>query len=452
MPKEQKAEPSKSSSSSGGHPFTFGKFIKGILIIVVFLIILLFSFRLFGQTGYGELTYYAGKEALESSQVGLAAESAWSKFSNFFVNPSAATTEYGFESEVEEYQYAPDIGVKISEFKQLSAPFEGEPIELQGSITATGIEDNLEVSATCSINEISGNLPMDSPIMASLYASISNGYKAKFFKDVPEVIETSCVFPFGIKAEKAINAREARLRVQYEFVTKATQKTYFLRGLELEQLKSTAIDPFEKYGIHEPNLNADNTMQSKTTAGPINLGIGTYTSQPFRENQPYPFGVSINQGTLGGYINQLKYLHLMVPSFIVLATDSEYTGQNKNLDMQVCDFVYTGQVDEYGFKIYELKPEVMQKINKDCDPLKLNKYSEVTEEECINLYKKSLDARCKFMAISLPNKPGLVYNFFRAEVRYIHEIYTTTTVLVKKLPETSLSKPGEEQGILSPLL
>ena len=449
------SEKSSSSDSSLGKVM---EWVGKLLVVIVFLVIILFVYQLYAQGGIGGLIESEAKETVGETKAGAKATDIFSDIADFLFDPDAQMINYGFESDVEEYEYIEEIGVEVDEWEHIGVVFENEPIELIGSLHASGIEEELELRAFCNLEDASGSLPKEVFIPAYLSSTFSSpdGMTAKFFKDYQEPIEVECTFPEGMQAETAVHARQATLRVEYEFSTRASHATYFMPRYLLDSLIQGKIDPFEFAGVSDSQLTSDNRIVSKTTPGPLNIGIGTANSQPFKEGKSYSFTVSLNKVAGEGTLKYLDYLQLKVPFFMFLSTDPQYQSAKKDLDAQMCDFEPTGDVDEYGFKIYELKDDIMQKINTNCDDQSyIGAVLGTSKEDCYDLYKKNIDARCKFMVPGFPAEVDgeeIFKAYIKAEARYIHMLERSTTVIVQKLADKSLSTPGQDKGFIDQLI
>ena len=120
-----------------------------------------------------------------------------------------------------------------------------------GTITANSLAEQIELAAYCSLE----GYKKEQAIPAVLTGNpTARGNKGQVFKGQDNVeFQASCSFPpEAATGEKARNAKTAKLIVTYEFVTKATQKVYFLNKRTLLGLGSQ--DPFKAYQISDPQL------------------------------------------------------------------------------------------------------------------------------------------------------------------------------------------------------
>src|SRR3989338_4244771 len=230
--------------------------------------------------------------------------------------------------------------------------------------------------------------------------------------------------------------------VKYEFSSKATHNTYFLNKESADFLLSSGTDPFKYYGIKEPLLKSDRTVRSKATQGPLTLGIGTFDSQPFSENTPYYFGVSMqNNPDWLGNLKSIKSLKVSIPPNIILGSDSEFlreqisaTPEQQGLVSTTgCDFVNSGSTDDNGFKIYTLSEQKLKEVNRPCDKKSLLN-TLLTEEDCLDIYKNNLRFLCQFMVTEDIPSDNMYYDFIRADSSYVYETKKSVAVDVYQTP------------------
>jgi hypothetical protein len=332
---------------------------------------------------------------------------------------------YGFESDIEQTQTDPDLGVKISDLRQVGLPQYGEPVEIIGTIKAKSPEDDLKLIVNCRLDD--GDL-----IPAIVSSTTSSGNEATLYKGQLEVIQASCVFPKGIQPEKVTMVRpgtkqtepiktskQARMYADFEYKTKASHNTYFMPSAELSEILKLNKEPFTLYKVNDPQLTYDRKITSITTAGPIKVGIGTLVSQPFVEDRPYSFGITLaNNLDWSGNLKKLEQIYVYLPPFLYLDGEKEF---GEKQFTSTCAFDPTGQIDQDGFKIYKIKESLLAQTNKECNKETLKSLS-LTEQQCIDLFGKNRDItfRCNFKAPETQGQ-GLQYDFIRAEAKYIYQ-------------------------------
>lgn len=416
------------------------KFILGLTIIALVVLGLIAGYNYY-QSGLGASQITHAEVAVQETGAPVLAKLGLTTAYNAIFNPAALTPQYGFESDIEQSQSDPDLGVKITDLKQIGLPHYGEPVELLAAIKAKSPEDNLKLVVNCKLGD--GDI-----IPATVSSSQSSGNEATLFKDQLEVMQASCVFPKGIEPEKITlikpgqretppvkASKEAVVYAAFEFKTKASHTTYFMNSKELNAILQMGEEPFSLYKIKDPQLKSDRTIRSKTTSGPINLGIGTAVSQPFVESHTYSFGVSIsNNIDWHGNMKKLETLNIEIPPFLYLEGES---GFGEKQFVSTCAFDSTGQKSEDGFKIYTLKESLIAQTNRECGKETLES-STLTEQQCIDLFGKDKDTTfwCSFKQPESPMGTGLQYDFIRAEAKYIYQTEKKTAVDAIVRPET----------------
>jgi hypothetical protein len=441
---------SSSTSSSdyykGLNSSGFGKWLKRGAIVFAMLLIIIMVYTWGFRLGLGqEALAQASTQAQKGGLFGAVSEGAVKTYNAIF-NPEALTTNYGFESDVQQNANNPDLGVKIRDFKQIGKTFTNEPISLSGLISVSGFDQPVELATFCSLNANSGEYVADNLIPAKLSGISSAENKATFYPNTNIIIGADCYFPNGIKEVKesllgkdqAIITKQAKLYTNFNFVTKASIKIYMLGWSEFEQiLKDPKInDPFAYYKINEPQRLSDGTVKSTSTQGPINLGLGTYISQPFSEDKEYPFGVTISPSSIlaSGDLEKLENLEIMVPNYVYLQGDSEY---GSSFDSSQCAFENTGLNDEDNFKIYKLKEELKNKLNNECKDESL-KSSKLTKQDCYDLHWKRLEFRCRFKIVKSEPIKTMEFDYIRAIAKYVFRTDMPATVSVYRMPDTAL--------------
>ena len=340
----------------------------------------------------------------------------------------------GFESTVEQNEQNQDLGVKIAKVETTTPRiYENQPIFVKGEIKALALDD-ITATVSCVLDE--------EKVKAQL-ATASGSDTIKIFKNVPQTFTATCLFP-GITVEegKQIISKKIDMFVNYEFSSKATHNTYFLNKESADFLLSSGADPFKYYGIKEPLLKSDRTVRSKATQGPLTLGIGTFDSQPFSENTPYYFGVSMqNNPDWLGNLKSIKSLKVSIPPNIILGSDSEFlreqisaTPEQQGLVSTTgCDFVNSGSTDDNGFKIYTLSEQKLKEVNRPCDKKSLLN-TLLTEEDCLDIYKNNLRFLCQFMVTEDIPADNMYYDFIRADSSYVYETKKSVAVDVYQTP------------------
>lgn len=418
---------------------TFGRIIKFIFLFMVGIIIIvgvilggLFTYNYFYRAGEGVSTLKHAGVGLEKTGIIAAGKLGILDIIGVAINPEKARVSYGFESDIEEDSIKRDLGVEITSLEQVGGrAFSGNDLIIRGVVTAETSEEELIAKARCNMEGYEGDVKAE--------ISGVSGDSIDLFKDIPQTFTVTCTFPNGVTLKDLSKTRItkiAKLFVEYDFITKAMHKTYFLSKTNANSLIAQGVDPFVYYNIRDPLLKSDRTVRSVTTKGPINLGIGTFDSQPFSENVPYFFGVTlINNDDWFGNLKELNELSLYMPPNIKLAGEGDFSGD--------CDFYYTGSTDRYGFKIYSLDHDKIEQANKDCSKEALVKQL-MTEDKCLNFFKNNLNYMCKFMVVEDLSDESIFKDFMRAEIDYVYETSSSVAVDIYNLPSFTTEQLEDE--------
>lgn len=332
---------------------------------------------------------------------------------------------YSIDSVVERSANREIIGIKIIEFKPVAEFFRpNSPITLIGKIKAGGLDEPFEIETYCSLD----GYEIKEPIPAQLTGLTGSGNKGSIYEDQEVEFNVECSFPKGLKAEKQVTSKKAKLMVVYNFKTIASQKIWFLDKNQLLALQSKSIDPFKTYKISDPLLDSSRKTKSRATQGPINLGLQIDFPQPLTENTKYLVMVQISRSAESGNLEKLNYLTVKVPSTEEL--DLVLEGEESLLGQSQCDFEYVGQASDPGFKEYRLSDAKVQETNQDCNEKSLKELA-ISEKECIDVFKNPLFL-CNFEAKVVPTK--LKSDKIRADAGYTFKVERQAVVDIKALP------------------
>jgi hypothetical protein len=215
----------------------------------------------------------------------------------------------------------------------------------------------------------------------------------------------------------------------FEGYSIANYDVYLMERGEYERISyDLGENPFNYYGISDSHLRPGNVMVSTTTPGPVNLAIGSSSSQPFvggqsynQENEKYHFQVSLSSQDRGN-IKQVKKLTLKVPSEIIL-----------DEDRRTCDFQFSGEYDG-SYKIYSLTEHAFYNIvNRDCSMDKLEGTG-ITTHNCLKDFDTmGVNLQCFFEVPEYSSEwsPLVVTNFI-AEVEYVYEKEKKEFIIIRR--------------------
>ena len=400
----------------GGRPAEWlGKFLRwgfGIFIILAFVLFLVFLYRSY-STGFAGTVTEEGLVAVEETGTPIGAKTGILDFFDIIFNPSSSKlgNQFVWESEVVENEYNEDLGVKISDLKETSSYyFSYDPIQLVGEVEALSLEDTT-LKYSCELEDYEGVARVD----PEEYAVYKQSGK--------EVTTVSCYFDNGFDTEKDEESRTAKLKVAYDFTTKAFLKIYFLKQEALNDFRKRDKDPFEN--INDPNLiRSSSTTQGRSTEGPMRIDLGIPQSQPLTERENRHLNVELVRRTAwSGGLKEMQNLELHLPPIMVLNENPNY-----------CDFENIGEVDETGFSIYRISDSSLRnKVNVDCSKNFLaNLGYSLTEDECRERFKDKITLGCDFRVLDLYSEGDMFFSGVSVVANYIYETEKKEVVTVFK--------------------
>ncbi|MFA4886944.1 MAG: hypothetical protein WC595_01915 [Candidatus Nanoarchaeia archaeon] len=376
---------------------------------------------------------------------------------NALFNPNSLNVQYGFESEIDNAA-GKKVGIYDMKLEQNGRPYYNEQIEVLGRFTASSVLEDLELVVDCQLGEGEIIPAVD------VSAGEAQGNTAFVPKGSTETITATCKFPKGLNPDQnraitttspgiitenkvlptfekitpAVASEKVTMYIRYPFPGVASYKTYLLDKDTLKKLRTRnpPLDPFDYFGVVEPQLKADNSIKSQATPGPLNVGIGAYTTQPFVQNTPQAFAITLtnNLGEWHGNLKKLESLNVNIPPYFRLESDAEYGATTQ----VTCPFEFTGEIDPEGFRVYSLKEKVLADMNKECSKESL-KSTTLTVKECIDIFGADRDKMfsCKFKYSGGYSR--MVYDFIHADVKYIYQTTQFAAVQAYKDPLAAVS-------------
>ncbi len=416
--------------------FIWHYFLKWIFVVIIIAAVGFLLFAI-GKLAYNYQQQGSAGVAVTHIQVATQAPRSFIGNSIAQFSPELADLWEGkaysdsFSSEVEANAENPDLGVKITNFEATSNLFmEGSDVKLTGSIAASSLTDDTTIAAYCTLEGYRN----ERPIPAQLFGNTASGNTAVIPKNYNAEFQARCTFPPdpNFKADKSRIAKIATLVVNYRFTTQATQKLWFLDKNTLLSLEGK--NAFDYYGING-QVDSKGRSRSKSTAGPINLGVNIDLPQPFTDNTPYILTAQLSPN-IGwpGNLEKLESLTLQVPSTrdldLVLEGDANF-----NIQGSKCDFDYIGPGEDQ-FKIYELRPELLAKVNQDCSTDTLTSLA-LSKKDCIDFFKSRPTFSCLFEATRVPQS-SLQFDAIRSEAKYLYRTEKQAAIEIRKTPEVPL--------------
>ncbi len=347
-------------------------------------------------------------------QAGIGVKDVWNTI--WHPEQSSLVRKNSWESDIEENKDNLNLGVKITSFQSARDAYESSVsdkkvrIDTYGRIEANSLKEKTILNIACELEDYNG------PVLVTPSSAMFEVYRDKLSYSIPR-----CSFKDGIENNDRVTIpKRAKLIVDYDFITRATSRFYYMDKITYDNLFENGRDPFTEYNVNDPFLKSDRTIKSEATYGPINLGIGNTATQPFiaDDQTEYFFNIGLKREVSEGNLKKLNHLKLIMPREIEIIKE--------NCD----DFEYYGQED--NFNIYMLKQEKLAEANKDCSESAL-KNTALTRDDCIKNYKDELVYLCDFK-IKESSQGVLSYALVRAEADYNYEVQRS--VLIDILSKT----------------
>ncbi len=401
--------------------YLFGT-IKLLFGLFILFLIIWVPYRLFFVTGGGAALITHGSAAAEQSGLpGLQKYASAAGLDFLFGDPSKVAG-YGFESDIDKSQpLAQNAGVKVIKLEEEGKPEYGKPIKVRGILQAAAALQDIDVVVDCQLD--------DSDLIPAIIGGTTvSGNTARIFKGAQETLEATCVFPKGLTPASGtplIFTGKARMYATYSFTSRASHRTYFLNAQAIQEFRrkgQEAIDIFKTYGVYgkDPQLQSDGKVRAVASPGPVTVAIGTDASQPFAENTPYTFGITLsNNADWNGQLKKIEYAEVQVPFFLRLEGDQDYPQQFQT-GAVTCPLAFTQETGKNDFRIYRLKTEVVSNLNRACDKKTLEQL-QVSQQDCVDLLGTDRDKTFRCAFVSTRPSETLEYDIIRAETKYEYQ-------------------------------
>jgi len=431
-----------------------GHFLRGLLILLIIGGVGFFSYIAYIQISSGNAGIYTDQafnnigEVTEGSGIWSQLKSQWNKLTN----PAALNTH---KSVVEKNENNAELGVDIITFEanKNSDYFEGETIRGTAVVTAAGLsgEESL-IDVDCELQNYYG-AKLVTPETVSYPG---NGHTIQ--KNV------GCSFLDGdrLSLPKLKNSLELKFTATFEGYAIANYDVYLMEATEFERIVyDLGKDPFNYYGISDSHLRFGNVMVSTTTPGPVNLAIGSSTSQPF-VGGPKPYFVSgmARSDSEGNVVFDDPILEGEFPPekyYLQVSLSSQENGKIKKVesltlkvpseisldeDRRNCDFQFSGEY-EGAYKIYELTEHAFYNIvNKDCSVEALEGTG-ITSNNCLKDFDTTgVILQCFFEIPEYSSEwSQIVATNFIAETHFIYEKEKKEYIVVRRSEDSTNNDP-----------
>jgi len=381
--------------------FTKESGVKGFL---VFLVIMFYVFNAFAVVNEYRL-YQAGTETLGQREIHTAREYAKTSFGNM---KDFVVSVFKFQANKTLGEYSPyytgeidknaelKLGVYIEDIQAADFEFDqDQPVTVWGTLVANTIDEQIDVILSCKADEkeISD---------AEVYPSDS--FDIENFEE--ENIE--CTFEPG-SLEEGMHA--ISLNANFNFLTMAYIKTYFMEKETKRALTVEGIDPLEHYSIY------DKDPVAVYTNGPVMIGLNI-GKPPLTPDRDFRIGLTITN-IWKGKINEITDIYIVLPEEIILINEREN------------GYICKGK-EEYIFR--RSSCEDIGEEEKGCDNNIHNVYKIDLENKTIENIENYETISCR---IDIENENELLGDtpittkYFKVVTRYNYEIDESIDIEIK---------------------
>lgn len=399
------------------------KFILGLVLIGVLIGLVLIGINLYKNSQNGDLTKDPNI-AIDGKQEDKGFFWWWDSIQN----PKSIT----YTSKIDDSEEYQDVGVSVVSFEPSQSVYlEGNDIRGVATVEAASLSDgNSTMNFNCSLEDY-----YDSVLLQpATYSYYGNGNKIR--KTV------SCAFDgdkVGLSSQ-SLNTKSMTFKVNFDFVNEAYYKVYVIRKEAYDDLVSKGqVDIFDYYNVQDSLIKLNGEVDSKTTPGPVNLGLGTRTSQPFVNGEDLIFlGVTLKPNWNNGNIKYVKDLTLKITPEIVLDSDPN------NCDFEKYGEEISEETGEMLYNLYRLTPYAFsEKVNIGCTKEELAGTG-MTEATCMRELKSNVNLQCFFTIPRFPEEgyengektDFVLLSPILAKVEYVYELEKKTSVDIRRNPNS----------------
>lgn len=296
------------------------------------------------------------------------------------------------------------LGVYIEELKAADVKFyEDQPVTIWATIIAKTIEEGVNVSMDCKekIND--------------RFVDVADVTVSPKQFDIEEYEETDveCVFRAGSLTQ---GWRTVAMNADFNFLTMAYIKTYFMSKETERALRRENVDPLDNYGI------TDKEPRAIYTSGPVMIGLDV-GKPPLNTEDSFRFGIVLTD-MWEGKIKQVTDLYIVTPKEIVM--------DNKQNDSRQGESYYCGGKRNYLFKKDDCKS--IGEDKKGCDNQLHNVYKISLTNDTIKDIDTTETILCRFKvddAKSLMNEAPIATKYFKVVTKYNYSLYKEIGVEIK---------------------
>jgi hypothetical protein len=372
--------------------------------ILVFFVIMFYVFNAFAIVNEYNDFYRTGIESLSDRDIrgaSLYAQESWNNFKNFAVSffhkkASATLGEY-YTGEIDR-NAEQRLGVFLKDIHSADTDFyEDQPVSVWGTLSAQTIDKPVNITVGCKTKK----KEFDEGV------TIYPKDKFEIGKSEEEIIE--CIFDPGILKD---GIHEVILNADFNFLTNAYIKTYFMDPETKRSLTMSGIDPLVNYGIFDGAPNA------VYTSGPIMVGLAISSTPPLTIDRDFRLGITLTN-VWEGKLKNITDVHIITPNEIEMFGDSDDNYQCRGKK-------------EYTFKLANCQD--IDEAEKGCDNNLHNVYILDTTKNNIGEIASYETLWCNLKIVDKDNLLGnvpLSTKYFKVAVKYDYSIYQTIGVNIK---------------------
>jgi len=202
------------------------------------------------------------------------------------------------------------LGVYIENIQAADSSFyEDQPVTIWGTLIAQTIDEPIQIKIGCTKNEKDAK-------EVEIYP------KDTFDIDMSEEEGIECTFTNRSLPE---GSHEVGLKADFNFLTMAYIKTYFMDTENKRALSSQNIDPLDYYQI------ADKEPGAIYTNGPVMIGLDL-GKPPLMTDREFRFGITLTNNWEGN-IKEVTDMYLIMPNSVEMGnqrSDGYYCGGKRN--------------------------------------------------------------------------------------------------------------------------
>jgi hypothetical protein len=296
------------------------------------------------------------------------------------------------------------LGVYLDEIQLDENTFyEKQPITIWTSLVAKTIKEPITIKIGCTEGEEGKDMPDE---------KVEIQPKEPFTVESSEKVGVECTFK---ESSLSVGNHKLGLKADFNFLTMAYIKTYFMDKEAKRALVAKGIDPLDRYGIAEKN------PQPKYTSGPINVGLDLSSDLPLPTDQDLRLAISLTK-VWEGKLKSLKEVFIITPK------------QMSMFNQRESNYYCTSSKRTYIFEKASCKD--ISEENSGCDDSKLhNVFKSKIPPDGITDIKDFETILCRFKIDDVSELMGnvpIATKYFEVVVKYDYSINKEVNVEIIK--------------------